>query len=244
MPPGFTRGLGAVLSEPDDRDFALQLVPTLTYPARYLLSLTGVPVLDQGNTGTCVAHAADSVRMWLEYRDKTPIYTWVTEPAVLTLYDWCKLADRDPDPYRTHGTSLRTVMGVLRTRGTPLSLPKHNGGRIAAYYGVATSVSSMKTALMTHGPLLVASNWDLNWFYVPTSLVMKAPVGDWVGGHAYMIWGWDDNVNGGCWLMRNSWGRGINGWTSTGNAYMAYRYFAAAAPEAWWLADILNDPIT
>lgn len=244
MPRDFERGLGAIPSPPDDRDYQLQVPYTLPLPSRYTLTNLG-PVLDQGQTGTCVAHAADGIRMWQEYRDKTPINAYVTEPAVFQLYDWCKMLDGQYDPQRQYGTSLRTVLQVLRLRGTPLANGKHNGGRIAAYYGITPSVDWMKNVMMAHGPLLVACMWDENWFYVPKATqVLRAPVGRIAGGHAFFIWGWDDSVNGGSWLMRNSWGRGTYGWTPTGNAYMAYRYFAAEQPEAWWVQDILNDPIT
>lgn len=245
MPRDFHRGLGAIPSPPDERDFQLTIRNTLSLPSRFTLTNLGT-VYDQGETGTCVACAADGVRMWQERRDGTPITTWATLPAVYELYDYCKALDGYYDPNRTMGTSIRTALQVLRYRGTPLVAPKHNGGRIAAYYSVPVITDYMKQALMQHGPLIVGSGWDANWFYVPkTTQVLKAPTGNTAGGHAYFFWGWDDTVNGGSWIMRNSWGRGTYGWTPTGNAYMAYRYFSSMqAPEAWWVQDILNDPIT
>lgn len=244
MPPGFERGLGAIPSPPDPRDYQLAVPYTLTLPTRFTLTSLG-PVLDQGKTGTCVAHAADGIRMWQEYRDRTSINAYVTEPAVFQLYDWCKALDGQYDPYRQYGTSLRTVLQVLRMKGTPLAAPKHNGGKIAAYYSIYTNVDFMKQAMMAHGPLLVACDWDNAWFSVPASTqILRPPSGSLAGGHAFYLWGWDNNVNGGSWLMRNSWGRGTYGWTPTGNGYMAFRYFAGAHPEAWWVQDILNDPIT
>jgi Papain family cysteine protease len=240
-------GLGANPSPFDPRDYPLFIPNTVAMPSRFVLTSLG-PVLNQGKTGTCVAHAADAIRMWQERRDNTPISTWVTEPAVFRLYDLCKALDGELDPKREFGTSLRTVLRVLRLNGTPLAPPMHNGGRIAAYYRIDPTVTLLKQALMQHGALLVACAWDVNWFKVPTSLVLKPPLSEVAGGHAFMFWGWDDNVNGGSWLMRNSWGRGIGGWTPTGNAYMAYRYFddirGGRTPEAWWIQDIIGDPIT
>lgn len=244
MPRDFERGLGAAPSPPDERDYILSIPNQLTLPTRYTLSYLG-PVLDQGKTGTCVAHAAAGVRMWQEYRDKTSINPYVTQPAVFQLYDWCKAADQMPDPKREFGTSIRTVLNVLRKQGTPLGNGKTNGGRIAAYYGVPVDITTMKNALMQHGPLLVGTAWDQNWFSVPTNLILKAPSGKQAGGHAYFIWGWDDLINGGSWIIRNSWGRGRGGWTATGNAYMKYSYFTYYDHrEAWWVQDILGDPIT
>lgn len=244
MPKDFTRGLGAQPSPPDDRDYQLQIPMGVTLPFRFTLSNLG-PVLDQGNTGTCVAHAADGVRMWQEYRDKSSINKYVTETAVFQLYDLCKKADGQHDPDRNNGTSVRTVLKVLKNFGTPLANGKRNGGKIAAYYAVdSDSITTMKTALITHGPLLVGTEWDSAWFSVPRTLILPAPSGNSVGGHAYFIWGWDDNVNGGSWLIRNSWGRGTGGWTSTGNAYMKYSYFTKYQHhEAWWLQDVYGDQI-
>lgn len=244
MPKDFVRGLGAAPSPPDERDYQFQAPLRAEMPSRFTLSNLG-PVLDQGNTGTCVAHAADGVRMWQEYRDGSSINRYVTEPAVFQLYDWCKAADGQSDPNREKGTSIRTVLNVLRARGTPLANGKTNGGRIISYYSVnPNSVSTMKYALMTRGSLIVGTDWDSAWFSVPRTLILKPPSGDVVGGHAYMIWGWDDKVNGGSWIIRNSWGRGPRGWTATGNAYMKYDYFTKYAHrEAWWMQDAIGDKI-
>ncbi len=234
-------GLGAVQSPPDARDYVLAIPNALTLPPRFTLTRLG-PILDQGMTGTCVAHAADGIRLWQERRDGSNIAPWLPEDAVLALYDRCKALDGDPDPERAKGTSLRSVLSVLKNYGTPLVAPHRNGGRISAYYGVPLDVATMKQALMQHGPLLVACAWDAAWF-VPKRLVLPAPSGKVAGGHAFFIWGWDDSVNGGAWLMRNSWGR-APGWPY-GSAYMAFRYLTDAARwyEAWWLQDILHDPI-
>ncbi len=246
----FERGFGRVESPPDNRDYRLAIPNTLAMPSRYTLTNLG-PVLDQGQTGTCVAQAADGVRMWQEYRDATSINRYVTQEAVFKLYDLCKAYDGQPDPAREMGTTCRSALEVLRKSGTPLTNGKTQGGKIAAYYNVLVDVTFMKQALMQHGPLFVGSGWDANWNYCPRyTQVMKDPIGTLLGGHSYFIWGWDDSVNGGSWLMRNSWGRwrpanGEYGWTVNGNAYMAYRYFTYyPGSEAWWVQDILGDPIT
>lgn len=229
------RILNAQPSGLDARDYELVLDTLAPLPARFTWGGLG-PVLDQGQTGTCVSHAGDGVRQWQEKRDGHGVIP--ADP--FKLYDLCKLVDGQPDPGRQYGTSLRTVLRVLKGSGTPL-YGGGNGGKIATYYRIATVTDTIKRALIQHGPILTATDWDANWMYLGSSHILKAPVGHMIGGHAFYLWGWDDHVNGGSFLMRNSWGRDWSTSKGTGNAYMAFRYWLDAQPESWYCTDVVGD---
>ncbi|RLA94130.1 MAG: hypothetical protein DRG69_05830 [Deltaproteobacteria bacterium] len=65
--------------------------------------------------------------------------------------------------------------------------------RIATYDDVSNDIEEIKRALICHGPLSVVS---MNW------------------RHAIVLVGYDDDLNGGSWIIRNSWGTnyGNNGY--------------------------------
>jgi C1A family cysteine protease len=113
-----------------------------------------------------------------------------------------------------------------------------NGGKILAFYSIPLDIQAMKAALVK-GPLYVGLYWDAAWFKCPVTLMLRPPVGQIVGGHAVYLWGWDDNANGGSWLLRNSWGKPWD--RGNGNAYMRYEWFADHAFEAWLTTDVIGD---
>jgi hypothetical protein len=232
------RLLNAEPSPEDPRDFTFDGLGG-TLPARFVWNGMG-PVLDQGATGTCGAHGAAGIRHWQEKRDGHG----VIPIDVMRLYDLVKTAvDQDPDPGRVKGTHIRSVLRLLKGTGTPLKGARAPGagGKIATYWRVPDHATFMKQALVTHGPLLVRCDWDAAWMTLPLNRILRAPAGRWVGGHIFVIFGWDDAVNGGSWLMRNSWGR----WSAlgSGNAYMNRVYFATHRPEAWATTDKAGDPV-
>lgn len=216
---------------PDDpRDFPFELDTALELPARYIVPGLG-PVLNQGNTGTCGGHAGIGLRQWQEKRDGHGIIAG--DPFVL--YDLCRAVMGSPDPARRLGTTARTVLRVLKGSGTPLR-GGGRAGKIATYWRVPNSTGAIKQAILRHGVVLVRCDWDAAWMRLPINRVLRAPVGTKVGGHLFLLFGWDDAVNGGSFLMRNSWGR----WSiaGSGNAYMRTGWFLARRPEVWASTDV------
>ena len=53
--------------------------------------------------------------------------------------------------------------------------------------------------------------------------------GDPLGGHCVVVCGYDDSLNGGSWIIRNSWG---TGWAAGGYCFMPYGQLALWS-EAW-----------
>jgi hypothetical protein len=224
-------------------------LPPLELPTRFRRSGLG-PVLNQHKTGTCGGHAGIGLRGWQETLEGHEI----TDFDPFRLYDLCLKADGHSDPDRMTGTTARTVLNVLKKTGTPL---KDGGlaGKIAAYESIANpSEEAIKEAILTNGVLLVRCDWDAAWgqsALLPGRIV-PAP-SETMGGHIFLLFGWDDEVNGGSFLMRNSWGpwfpkKGAapaptQKQAGPGNAYLAYRFFLAKKPEAWVSTDVLRGPI-
>ena len=143
-------------------------------------------------------------------------------------------------------------MTVLQKKGTPLDGGGF-AGKIAAYERVLElDKATIKEAIFTKGVVLVRCDWDAAWgerTLLP-GRILANPTGK-IGGHIFLLFGWDDSVNGGSFLMRNSWGDWfpIHGTSPTprkagpGNAYMKYDFFLDRNPEVWNSTDVLRGPI-
>ena len=232
--PDLLYGLGAIQSPSDARDWPLQLAPAEgALPSRFVATGMG-PVLNQGKLPQCVAYATAGLKTWEEKKDAHGVVTWDTRD----FYQRCKAIDDIPGD----GTTNRAAMRVLRNAGMrPIGEPEADPAhyRIAAYYAVPLDLDSLKAALMQYGPITVGGEWYNNWFH-PIGGILPAPKGRPVGGHAVLVFGWDDSVNGGSLLVRNSWGYYVG--SVNGNFYGAYRHFIPSLWEAWKATDIVSHP--
>jgi C1A family cysteine protease len=224
-------GLGAIPSPPDARDYQLELDTAAALPSRFV-SASMPPVANQGNTGRCVAFSSRGLKQWEEFRDGHG----VLDLDAQWLYDRAQAVDGIPLPHE--GTTCRAALSVLLKQGIPQTgKPATGQNRIAAYYAVPITVDALKRALVQSGPVLIASTWFNSWFR-PVGGVLPAPSGGVAGGHARLLFGWDDSVAGGSWLVRNSWGKA---WGVNGNSYDPYRYLLPAMHDAWRAVDVKGD---
>jgi hypothetical protein len=83
--------------------------------------------------------------------------------------------------------------------------------KISAWGWIDHNVTTMKHALIDHGPLIICIHFWRDFFFTPGK-VYKHHNGRPVGGHVVAIVGYDDSEN--CWIVKNSWGTkwGQNGW--------------------------------
>jgi hypothetical protein len=201
---------------------------TLTLPTRVIVPMIP-PLMDQGITGSCVAHAA-YILYGHHYKQRYGRFPLIGEPEILKFYDLCKKVDGEPDPERIKGTYLLTALRVMAGSGWPLA-DGTRGPKITGYEYVGDDYMDVKRSIAQYNdPILFAIPWDANWISLPANRVLKRPVGQWIGAHAMADFGYDDNhaVAGEAYADRNSWGR----WSSGGNgmAYIRDEY-----KQLWWL---------
>ncbi len=221
-----------------DKEDVAQLDRAAGFPARVILGFIP-PTLDQIG-GTCVAHAAYVLYQHL-YKRKYGHFAPITEKGVLAFYDLMKKVENDPDPDRTHGAYLLTAMRVMAGSGFPFD-DGTRGPKITAYHYVGNKAHDGRLAIAQYGfPVLMGVPWDANWVYLPTTHILRPPVGQVIGGHAMGEIGYDLNVKpdlGGTNVDRNSW----DGWSSDGfsSCYFPERYKDQAGWYECWQATGIN----
>lgn len=168
------------------------------------------PVLDQGNTGTCVGHA------WRGFLDGAPIMT-TGGPSPFDIYrdavgidEW---TDNDfeatlPNDELQLGTSVRAGAKVLVSEG-----------HVGTYLWAESAEDVRAWHLAGFGVVVLGINWYTG--------MMKADSHGFIhvrgrveGGHAIKSTGWSDTiVPGGALRIQNNWGRE---WAQYGRAYILY----------------------
>jgi len=83
--------------------------------------------------------------------------------------------------------------------------------KITEWGWIDHNVTTMKHALIDHGPLIICIHFWADFFLTP-GRVYKHHDGQPVGGHVVAIVGYDDRLN--AWIVKNSWGThwGQHGW--------------------------------
>ena len=90
---------------------------------------------------------------------------------------------------------------------------------MTGYESVLQDVGVIKEALL-RGPVTTGFDVDYNFDYYQDGCY-EGPTGDFIGRHAVLIVGWNDNMCGGegAWLCKNSWGED---WGMDGFFYIKY----------------------
>jgi len=232
-------GFGLIPSPKDVRDFKITDLPleaAATLPPRYLAwtNANKPVVLNQGNTPMCVAYSNSATRQFQEFVDKGTRFDF----NEAWLYKQCKAIDGIPN---TAGTYIRAAMKIMKDKGFPTvrysdgrDAPKH---KISAYYAVPVTVNDIKRSVKTYGPVNIGSQWFKSWLTPMAGGRLPAPDVT-VGGHATVIWGWDDTL--GCFYVRNSWG---SNWGRNGDFLLPYSYIKYIF-ESWRAIDLPDKEVT
>jgi hypothetical protein len=229
------RGLGAIPSPPDARDFpvaalyaARGLAPAAVFPAEYVVPGELPPVLDQDGTPQCVAYSSASLKL---YEDRIDQHRWF--PFDKPLF-FSQIGGTSKGAY------VRAAFSRLLHYGYPL-----DGGveadlhKVAAYYSVPVTTADLQAALMAFGPLVIAIDWDAAWDNPRPDGTLPARTGS-RGGHAIAVIGWR-TVNGRIYFrLRNSWGAS---WGVNGDCYLS-EDFLGNVWEAWKAVDQIVAPYT
>ena len=214
----FTRLLG--YKPPKGYDQWLDKQPRLTAKAGALYptyfdwrdSAIVTPVKSQGNCGSCWAFAATGA-FEAAIKKYDGIEYDLSEQQVLSCNFYnsgCDGGWAEPvyELYEHYGAVLESCMpyqaddNVPCTQGTCQVV-----ARIAGWQYVANDVNAIKEAVLA-GPVYTGfSVYDDFRYY--SSGCYQHTYGPYLGGHAVVIVGWDDNSCGtgeGAWLCKNSWG--------------------------------------
>ena len=194
-------GLGRIRQEdPRDQSYLLRATPLLAaLPARPKRKTWYLPErLNQGSRPHCVGFA------WKGFLLSRPRRRTASDPV--TIYNEAQRLDGIPgEDY--DGTTVR---------GGAVFLKKE--ARLVGSYRWAFTLRDALDACGLVGPLVLGTDW-LEGMMSPTASNVWTiqATGSFVGGHAYLLLGYDDSR--GLALIHNSWG---SRWGLDGRAYIPY----------------------
>lgn len=187
-------GMGRIPSPEDVRDhnfLMTTLLPRRLSTRRFKNWKIGA-ILDQQDTPHCVGFA------WSQWEQTSPVRT---SRATFdgnfeghSIYNQCKLVDG----YNGDGTWVRVGADTMR-----------KNARLDTYVW-AYNADDVAQWILEYGPVVVGTNWHEAMFYPNAKGVVK-PQGEIVGGHAYMLYGYNRDEK--MFRFANSWGAtwGVHG---------------------------------
>jgi hypothetical protein len=248
------RRYGYHKDKPDHRDLGVSHVgfTKATSEKRSNISLLG-PVLDQGQEGSCTAHAAAADREFLHWKEienrngtvapgaeglYSPAFIYYLErkeDGTLDQGDCGSYGRTSCNVLRKYGCALREDMpyaaGDFSTAPTAEQLTAGQIWQTGGYHRLST-VGDMKSCISSGYCFRVGFTVYESFEETVGPDGIWTPAGTSIGGHEVLAFGYDDSVNGGSFQIRNSWGPS---WGNHGNFWM--RYKDAADPrvlqDAW-----------
>jgi hypothetical protein len=202
--------LGRIKDPADHRDYLWRtaVVPApIVLPAKHKVTALG-PVLDQGNTPTCVPHTAASIKMHEEYREHRRYLDFDRQ----RLYKACKLIDgfagQDGTTMRACCTVIadpkQAIYAAARLQLDGRSVPVTPDTYTIASYVRCSSLQEIKEACYADGPVGLGMDIDSAWQTPAPDGQIHAPTGHLLGGHEICVGGWDDERSS--LYIKNSWG--------------------------------------
>jgi hypothetical protein len=184
----------------DERDKNFQCKPVINETIRSKMWFTPYAV-DQGATEECVCFAGITLLQSAPIENKTPLDHNL-------LYQDCRKID-GIDP-KNQGTTIRALFQVLKNKN------------LISEYNWAFDVNTMAAWVLSHGPMIVGTNWYSNMMNLLRGFAM--PGGDLMGGHSYVIKGIDLDLQSpdgskGAFRILNSKGRE---WGENGCAFISF----------------------
>jgi len=205
---------------------AAGLPPAAAFPASFRVG-TMPSVLNQGTTPQCVAFSGSAIKGHEDRLDQGEFFN----------FDEAKFfGEIGGGP---NGAYISNALARVKNYGYPVvSVGQEGQHKAAAYYSVPLTVADLKAAITAFGPLWCIGEWKNSWFRPGANGVLPAP-STVAGGHATVMYGWDDALGG--FRFRNSWGAG---WGASGDFILPYKYLTAAANGGYlWGAWKLTDAI-
>lgn len=233
---------GYIPNKPDHRDFGMARLTQLAVPLPRKASNAACmgPVLDQGQQGSCTAHTGAADREFLHWkqfaasgRPVAPTAMGLYSPAYLYYMERvidesigkgdCGSSGRSScQALRLYGCALRADMPYFDS--DYMTAPSDKQKEAASEwptggYHFAANVDDMKS--------IIASGYNCRMgFAVLDSFEKMGSDGIWIpdggllGYHETLIYEYDDDLAGGTFLVRNSWGKD---WGKKGDFYLRYQ---------------------
>ena len=220
-------GLGCLPEKVDIRDYKIKkkVAMAVEYPETFEAK-RGLYIKSQGSVGSCVAHATTEI---LESH-----YTNCGKLSTNFLYGIHKKLCGTLGP----GMYLRDACKIVKEYGCPSYELCSGNTEVNRVYEIAEkafdrqevledaakhridsfaklkTINDIKYALMNYGPVLSSIDW-YSQNKVVDGILIRA--GEKDGGHAIMLYGWNEQG----WLMQNSWGKS---WGKGGCCILPYDY--------------------
>ena len=232
--------------DPRDRPYMAVGVPAAAPPIPEKVDYgkeTG-PVGDQGHTGSCVGWAtAHGLRRWLYYKEEGK------KTRFSVRFVW--MSSKEIDPWMPNvafdlaGTRIRDAFKVMNKYGAcpeslwkfdePLPDPDKEQSilkeamkcRIGTYHALTTNVER-RVHLAQEGPFVVGVPVYSNWSQIGSDGVVPDPDGEFRGGHAVLVVGYDDKKKR--FKFQNSW---ATTWGAHGFGYFTYDYMEKKSWSSW-----------
>lgn len=224
----------------DARDHVLQLKKPANLPASVDLRQTPwmPPVLDQGNAGSCAAHASANALHYLLRKEK--VGDW--PPSRLFIYYTTRVYIEHTPASEDSGVTIRDVCKALRAyhvcdekfmpyldtnialKPSALAVANANLHKQIKYSAVPQTLQDIKTTLAAQIPILIGvqlyesfeSDEVIQTGIVPMPDTAKEAL---LGGHALAIYGYKDDTKQ--FIVMNSWSSAI---ADKGFFYLPYNY--------------------
>lgn len=242
-------GLGWVPDLPDHRDYMLSLPPMVgEIPSKADLRYQDSPIFNQGQLGSCTGNATAGAYMFNLKKQNEEVFT----PSRLFIYYNGRKAINTIK--QDSGAMLRDCIKSVNVDGVcsedlwPYDItrftrkPRRKCYRQASnhqsisYSRVPRDLDSFKSCLASGLPFVFGFAVYESFM---TREVAKTGMMKWpskeekcYGGHAVCCVGYDDNLEGGRFIVRNSWGEQ---WGDKGYFYMPYEYLTTKglADDFW-----------
>jgi C1A family cysteine protease len=242
-------GLGWIPDTPDHRDYMLTLPPMVAeLPSKVDLREYDSEIFDQGSLGSCTGQATSGAymfnlkkqgkpffipsRLFIYYNGRKALGT-INQDSGAMLRDCIKSVNVDgvcDEPIWPH------TITEFKKKPSREAYKKAQNHQSVSYSRVPRSLDSFKSCLAAGLPFVFGFAVYESFMTrdVAKTGMMKWPSKDEksYGGHAVVAVGYDDNLEGGRFIVRNSWGEK---WGDKGYFYMPYEYLTGKglADDFW-----------
>jgi len=241
--------------KPDARDH-IYAAPTVALPASVDLRQYCSAIEDQGQLGSCTGNAVagivelmqrkqnpakgrDVSRLFIYYEERV-LEGSVNYDAGAYIRDGIKVVNKKGAPLESLWPYLTSR---FRTRPTVTAYNDALKRKATAYQRV-TNFAGVKTALSQGYPVVIGFDIYASFETQEVSRTGMMPYPNinteqYLGGHAVAIVGYNDSLNGGRFICRNSWG---TGWGDQGYFYMPYQVIQDVnmSSDFWIITSVTN----